>query len=423
MAVLRSNGSIALRRLSSLWLRSGMGVVENRSVVESSQWSGEGLSCAGLNRVGRRCEGIHSDASAGGLDHYKVAVVGAGPAGLAVVSTLLDHGCTSILWIDPRFNSGRLSSYTEVPSNTKVKLFQQFVTTSPTLNRFASQALEHYNGQDPDRGCSLSLAVRMVKTLTDCIRQQDVNRVRCSENVVKELSFLDGKWHIDSGEVVDQVYLVTGSMPSKYDTQSGVEDIHLDLALKPSSLAGLVSECDTVGVVGSSHSAMLALRNLVDCKVQPKKIINFYRSPLLYAQYMDNWILYDNTGLKGEVAEWAVKEVDTGNLEDKGIVTRVCVKGLTLDEQIAHWQRCTKLIQAVGFCRNVLPKITVIGQELVDVKYDPLNGRIADGLFGYGIAFPEQTTDPYGNRELAVGLWKFMRYARATIPTHFSHLL
>lgn len=38
-------------------------MVENRSVVESSQWSGEGLSCAGLNRVGRRCEGIHSDAS------------------------------------------------------------------------------------------------------------------------------------------------------------------------------------------------------------------------------------------------------------------------------------------------------------------------------------------------------------------------
>lgn len=47
---------------------------------------------------------------------------------------------------------------------------------------------------------------------------------------------------------------------------------------------------------------------------------------------MDNWILYDNMGFKGEVVEWVVKEVDIGNLEDKGIVIWVCVKGLILDE-------------------------------------------------------------------------------------------
>lgn len=355
---------------------------------------------------------IHSGAS----DHYKVAVVGAGPAGLAVLSTLLDLGQSSILWIDPQFNAGRLSNYTEVPSNTKVKLFQQYVTTSPSLNRYSKQALAPFQDQDPDRGCSLGLAVRMVKTLTDSIREE----VRSEQALVRELRFLNGKWHLDTGTIVDQVYLATGSAPSSYAFQG--ETIDLDLALKPSSLPSLLSDSDIVGVVGSSHSAMLALRNLVDCTVRPKKIINFYRSPLLYAQYMDDWILYDNTGLKGEVAEWAKKEIDTGNLEKNGIVDRQCMKGLSLDKQMEQWRGCTKLIQAVGFNRNPLPRIVVDGEELVNVEYDPSNGRIAEGLFGYGIAFPERTTDPHGNRELAVGLWKFMRYARASVKNHASHL-
>lgn len=337
-----------------------------------------------------------------------------------MLSALLDIGKSSILWIDPHFNAGRLSTYTEVPSNTKVKLFQQYVTTSPSLNRYSEKCLAQFHDQDPDRGCSLGLAVEMVQTLTDAIRQHDSDRVRCAKAVLRELRFLDGKWHLDTGDVVDQVYLATGSAPSKYEFE-GAETIDLDLALKPSLLPSLVSESDTVGVVGSSHSAMLALRNLVDCKTRPK-ILNFYRSPLLYAQYMDDWILYDNTGLKGEVAEWAKQEVDTGKLEEQGIVTRICVKERPLDEQMQLWRGCTKVIQAVGFNRNALPRIVVNGKELVDVEYDPLNGRIADGLFGYGIAFPEQTVDPHGNRELAVGLWKFMRYARATVRNHVLHL-
>lgn len=264
----------------------------------------------------------------------------------------------------------------------------------------------------------------MVKNLTDSIRQHETSRVFCSASFVKELRFLDdGKWHLDTGEVVDQVYLATGSAPSKYAVEGGVQGIDLDVALKPSVLRGLISESDSVGVVGSSHSAMLALRNLVKSETRPKKIINFYRSPLLFAQYMDNWILYDNTGLKGEVADWAKKEVETGNLEAEGIVTRVCVKDLNLEEQRELWQgECTKLIQAVGFSRSALPRIVVHGKELVNVEYDFLNGKIADGLFGYGIAFPERTTDPYGNREFSVGLWKFMRYARETVAKHAAQL-
>ena len=58
-----------------------------------------------------------------------------------------------------------------------------------------------------------------------------------------------------------------------------------------------INNNDIVAVFGSSHSAMLVLRNLVESGV--KKIINFYRTPLRYAVYYDDWILFDDTGLKG----------------------------------------------------------------------------------------------------------------------------
>ena len=50
------------------------------------------------------------------LDTYAAVVVGAGPAGLAVVGNLLDRRCGKILWIDRHFQGGRINStYREVP--------------------------------------------------------------------------------------------------------------------------------------------------------------------------------------------------------------------------------------------------------------------------------------------------------------------
>lgn len=332
-----------------------------------------------------------------------------------MVATLLDYEHTPILWIDPHFDSGRLSAYKEVPSNTKVKLFQQFVTTSPSLSRFSDEALAPFQDQDLNQGCPLALAGQMVKSLTHSIRHTEKHRVHCVEGNVKELTYSGELWHLDTGEEAECVYLATGSHPRTI-LKTGVTDLELDTVLAPSHLPEVVGETDIVGVVGSSHSAILALKNLVESKSRPRQqILNFYRSPLLFAQYMDNWILYDNTGLKGAAADWAKEELASGKLEKEGVLNRVCVKGMSPEEQFDLWRKCSKLVQAVGYERNKLPKIIVNGQVLTEVEYDPHTAKIADGLFGFGIAFPERTTDPYGNQEFAVGLWKFMRYVRATI--------
>ena len=61
---------------------------------------------------------------------------------------------------------------------------------------------------------------------------------------------------------------------------------------------GQVTPDDTVCVVGSSHSAILVLMNLLEMKNGPR-VVNLYRSSLKYAKFRDDGtIILDNTGLK-----------------------------------------------------------------------------------------------------------------------------
>lgn len=47
---------------------------------------------------------------------YRAVVVGAGPAGIAVVGNLLEQHMTPVLWVDERFEGGRLNQcYRQVP--------------------------------------------------------------------------------------------------------------------------------------------------------------------------------------------------------------------------------------------------------------------------------------------------------------------
>jgi cation diffusion facilitator CzcD-associated flavoprotein CzcO len=57
-------------------------------------------------------------------------VVGAGPAGVAVVGNLLERQLGTIAWIDPYFEAGRVNkNYREVPRLASDKLH-----TSKTIN-------------------------------------------------------------------------------------------------------------------------------------------------------------------------------------------------------------------------------------------------------------------------------------------------
>ena len=132
------------------------------------------------------------------IPHVQNLVVGAGPAGYAVVSSLLDAGSQPIAWVDPEFRSGRLASYLDVPSNTKVKLFEKFATTPSCVSKGAETAVEGFkvNGnnsvcamnsyhvdtkllqnQDPEKGCQLAAAQSMVVKLSESLHQHHADQV------------------------------------------------------------------------------------------------------------------------------------------------------------------------------------------------------------------------------------------------------
>ncbi len=64
-------------------------------------------------------------------------IIGAGPAGISVVGLLLDLGVpgSDITWIDPEFKFGRLGYYETVHSNTKAKVFVEFINSCRTYQR------------------------------------------------------------------------------------------------------------------------------------------------------------------------------------------------------------------------------------------------------------------------------------------------
>ena len=333
------------------------------------------------------------------------AIIGAGPAGIAAIGKLLDSGIApdTIAWIDPEFSVGDFGAKWHcIPSNTKAGLFTQFLLSCNVFNYKQSPdfSLKHEN---PERTCQLKLMAEPLQWVTDHLKQNVDSIVATADR----LSSAKTGWfvHYNADKILAKnVVLAVGSV-SKTLSYAEPKTIPLDIAM---SAEKIVSECqsdDVVAVFGSSHSAILAIRNLAE-NTNVKKIINFYRSPLRYAVYMDDWILYDDTGLKGTTAQWA-KEKMGGELPIS--IERV----LSNDENIEHHlPACNKAVYAVGFERRHLPTIDSIGQ----LTYCDRTGIIAPGLFGVGIAFPERKENPLGISENRVGLWKFMDYLNRVVP-------
>ena len=213
-----------------------------------------------------------------------------------------------------------------------------------------------------------------------------------------------GRFKLEQQPVASEnVVLAVGAVPKKL-SYAHLDEIPVEVALDPEKLAQLALEGATVAVFGSSHSSMIALPHLLRHPVA--KVINFYRSPLKYAVYLDDWILFDDTGLKGQAAVWARENID-GDLPER--LERCWVSSPEFDEKLAE---CDRAVYTVGFERRKLPETPQWGE----LEYNQQNGILAPGLFGLGIAFPEYAEDPYGFGQYRVGLQKFMDYLNAVLP-------
>lgn len=335
---------------------------------------------------------------------YSWCVIGAGPAGIAAVGRLLDHGIADaeIAWIDPQFGAGDFGGkWRAVSSNTRVELFLDFLTGSPSF-RYPEAPPFALNDIDPQQTCRLGLVAEPLVWIS----QHLVTRVSTHRTIATELMLRDRQWTVTTEDceiTAKSVILATGAVPKKL-SDIDLDEIAIEAALDPIKLEALPIDGATVAVFGSSHSAMVAIPNLLNSPVS--KVINFYRDPMKYAVRLADWILYDDTGLKGQAAEWAHEHVD-GAWPER--LERCFVGDSNFEKML---EMCDHVVYTMGFERRRLP----LTPQWAAGDYDPASGIIAPGLFGVGIAYPEYRINPLGSGEYRVGLHKFMQRLDAVLP-------
>eukprot|EP00834_Sanchytrium_tribonematis_P003673 NODE_151_length_15465_cov_0.405376.p3 type:complete len:420 gc:universal NODE_151_length_15465_cov_0.405376:9602-8343(-) len=383
------------------------------------------------------------------MKQYEHVVVGAGPASLALIGKLLDKQFKNILWVDPYFDGGRLSKYDLVPSNTKIKLFTEFANQCHSFHNLNSPSLLKMKEMDPNANCHLNYPCEMVKELSNQIIQNQmvdhfkgcITQIHYKQPFDYELHMSNDSVDLESDDPFSNIktnqiiqsqhiYLTTGSKPVQpvngpHLVNPLMKLIDLDTALHPIQLTNQIQPNSKIAVIGNSHSAILILRNLHHLNMKYNHTLTikcFHRHPLKYAEYYPDYIKYDNTGLKGEAANWAKEELMNTDIQ--------MIQLENEDVQYAQeMPNMDYLIYAIGFQQRTLPRITTPDTGTPSdsvtstssgtsnkIHHDVLSGQIyqndvkLEGLKGFGIAFPEQVTDKHGNQEMNVGMWKFMTY-------------
>jgi hypothetical protein len=337
-------------------------------------------------------------------ENFEWCVIGAGPAGIAAVGKLLDHDIPAqkILWIDDKFKVGNLGTkWSDISSNTTVQLFLDFLNECRAFK--FDERIQHFQIEkiDPHCTCKLINIIAPLQWISNHLSQQ----VATHEGMVGSLAVNNRCWEITVDKhkfKATNVILAIGAEPDRLHHKN-IKEIVLEDALNYSQLIQCCDNVDSVAVFGSSHSATIIIRYLVELGLS--RIVNFYRSPLKFALPMADWTLFDNTGLKGTTADWARENI-LGKMPENLYRYQATKQNIG-----TYLDRCDRVIYAIGFHPRV---IKVAG--MAEFQHNVHNGIIAPGLFGFGIAFPKQTIDPFGNREESVGLWKFMLHINNVLP-------
>lgn len=272
-----------------------------------------------------------------------------------------------------------------------------------------------------------------------------------------------------------RLLLCTGSYPSPsslhkpYNADLTVLDLDKCMIRSRLPSAFPSGQQSTVAVIGNSHSGILVCRNLFEVAESGQRdvrVINFRRRPIKIAQYREDGIVWDNTGLKGATADWAKEHMLEEDMTDNDASHNRTKNGsnrcktdiirqvdLPPDEGATYRRylpECTHIVYAIGYEASPLPLIIADGKNVTEqLEFDMHSsgfhffqpfashpakearrdageetdnsrglGRGASteqrripGLYGLGIAFPELVQDPEGHVEAAVGVAKFFKFA------------
>jgi|GEM_PF-270445 len=338
-------------------------------------------------------------------ENYNWAVVGGGIAGILSIGFLIENGVhpSSIAWIDEKFNVGALGKdYQTVPGNLSTQQWINTLEKCDYLKQCPYDPIEYLKQFDLDSFYSLNIIVNPMQQITHWL----LNQVYGFRKKVVQVDSHNNDWYLtlSDGSLLraHKVILATGSRPRSLDYPCD-QEISLPIALDKSQLAQQVKPDDTIAVVGSAHSAVVAMMHLSELPV--KKIVHFYTHPFVYTQKIERGIVNAESGLKGPAAAFAKDMIEEDKVPN---LVRVFNDKQGRDSWLPQ---CTKIIYAVGFTPNTIPWFS--GDPL---HYDDTTGIIARNLFGFGIAFPEKKTDAYGKVERRVGMPYFVEYGKHIVP-------
>lgn len=352
-----------------------------------------------------------------------------------------------------------MSKFGEVPSNTRtnrlVAYFQSSrtflaVLADPSLG--ACSAWQYMLGYAPLECCAFGYTAQVLEHITRGLLRTVPHRrsaVSACQQVTADslnaVARIDQGWHLtlaDQSTVsTARVVFATGCTPA---TQSyhvladqsapsnerarDLEVIPLETTFVATELTRVIQPHTRVAVIGSSHSALLALMNvvrLIEQGLYQGEAWLVHRSPLKFMTPLPNGdALHFYDGLKGPVGDWARDQLLPGKCPRTRIVSLA-------DDTCQSWHRTlqsvTGVIYAVGYDRTPLPPIwchvpDVHERTLVDDTqlrhdvdtYQLLHPRATlPGLFGLGVAFPARHVDSTGHVQAAIGLPNFMNAAIA----------
>ncbi|RYY84748.1 hypothetical protein EON63_08625 [archaeon] len=380
-----------------------------------------------------------------------------------------------VTWIDPSFSIGRMGQYyREVPANTLNSDFLVALMMCKSFQFEQHQARRRLTGQpvmaqwDGDQCYPLGA---FVECLEDCTKEL-LPLTKAMFGTVTSMSKTSGSgWKIEvapssnqhvhrhaystsASQVVtceaDVVILMCGSkpvclpgLPQLNDTDGKRTIQHtttdtpthtttfttfhpLDQLVCPKYVNTLIHTNPTLrtqtwGVIGSSHSGMLVVKNLVESGVS--RVVSYYRSPMKFMHITPTGCKkYQGIGLKGPVGDWVKAQLQLQQPAFKLIQ----VKTTTDWSQQLVRDGVQHGVMAVGYKRDVQFPVYVDGLAVARGEYDgydKMTGEICVqdkkiGLFGGGIAFPQDLVDDEGEVEPWVGFKRSIEQTDLMIKVH-----
>lgn len=361
------------------------------------------------------------------------AVIGAGPAALCAITNILNSGVSGddIVWIDPQFKVGdfgtTLSVGSSVPGNTTVESYQkvnkEIYKMLPGCAPKKGQIFE-IDSLSPSFVCSLKVAAVPLQHITNELRKIVHSEEGTVSNIFTTVDGLKLKVILANGKLrhltTKRALLATGAQPRTLQLppeHSQITMIHPNITFIQSELAKYLrknTNIESVAVIGSSHSAALATMHLLQAGLIVKQFMNKeyrYAVPCIVPNGT-KYTMYDNTGLKGDVAKFTKKlleDITSDKNKYKDKLTRYIGRDrqevtLLLEK---HLVGCSHAVATIGYETSctLLVDNTPASRLIHDNKTTVFNG--IKGLFGIGVAFPQTITALSGEVEFAVGVEKF----------------